>query len=208
ALTTTILPPTASIPSVAPSKTPLHALQKRGRLLAVRSKRFGRTDDDRLHPPRRDRRHPRRPAYRRGRHGPSFGLNEPAGAGGTVLGPRAYAAAKVPELDRVWAEATRLYSVAEAAHPHPDPRIFNLKSLKEAHERIVLTPEWQAYLTARVPADALDNQLEETVSPFMDLPMVSLLGILLKHRIGMTLGQYEDDAQSDISRLAQEVLCA
>ena len=115
---------------------------------------------------------------------------------------------KLTELDRVCAEATRLYSVAEAAHPHPDPRIFDLESLKEAHERVVLTPEWQAYLTARVPADALDNQLDGTVSPFMELPMVSLPAILLKHRIGMTLGQYEDDAQSDISRLAQEVLCA
>ena len=115
---------------------------------------------------------------------------------------------KLAEYDQLWAEATRLYSVAESVHPRPDPRIFDLDIQSEADRRIVLTPEWRAYLTARVPADALDNQIEAIVTRFMDLPMASLPAILLKHRIGMTLGQYEDDARRDIGRLAKEVLCA
>jgi hypothetical protein len=110
---------------------------------------------------------------------------------------------KLVEYDRLWAEATRLYSVAEQAHPHPDPRVFNLEALKEADRKLVATPEWVAYLVARRPADDPDADIDETVAPFMDLPMVSLL----KHRIGMTLGQYEDDARDDIDRLAKEALC-
>ena len=115
---------------------------------------------------------------------------------------------KLVEYDRLWAESTELYSVAERAHPHPDPRVFDLDALKESARRLVAAPEWIAYLDARRPADDLDSDIDETVAPFMDLAMVSLSAILLKYRIGMTLPQYEDDAISDLSRLAKEVLCA
>ncbi|MDP4006924.1 hypothetical protein [Methylobacterium sp. NEAU K] len=112
------------------------------------------------------------------------------------------------EYDRLWAEATRLYGIAEAAHPRPEPRIFSFDALTEADRNIVITPVWRVYLTTRRPADDLDNRLEAIVSPFMDEPMLSLPAILLKHRIGITLGHYEDDAMGDIGRLTKEVLCA
>lgn len=114
---------------------------------------------------------------------------------------------KLAEFDRLWAEAGRLYRVAESSCPRPDPEFFNCIAEQAADRRMIAAPAWRAYMLAREPVDELDNLLDEIVSPFMNLPMTSFPAILLKYRIGMTLGQYEDDAISDIGRLAEELLC-
>ena len=104
----------------------------------------------------------------------------------------------LPMLDRydeLWADSCPTY----------EPGIAEVRKLVHGGlswtEAEAASPLYQVYVAARAPADELDNIIDEMVCPFMDVPVTTLRGLLLKTRIGLSLKHYEDDAADDLRKL-------
>lgn len=126
-------------------------------------------------------------------------------ASNTVSGDEARFLALAPrivsmldEMDRVWAIARPLYEKWNAAREALYGRSWR------DHEDL---PEWHDYVSARQPADDLDEALDDLYAPFMNVRFVSFDAILLRHRIGMTLEHFDDDAKDDMTALWEARRC-
>lgn len=62
---------------------------------------------------------------------------------------------------------------------------------------------WQRYKDAYKPANEMANAIEDIVAPFMDVPVSTLRGLLLKTRIGMSLTHFAEDAPGDLLKMVE-----
>lgn len=134
-----------------------------------------------------------------------------AGAPASVVGGNpdaallALAPALLPKLD----EHDRLKSIFEDLFAKAHSAFGGERSYasmapaawKKHRAELEASPGWAAYIEARKPLDALDNEIEALVAPHMDVPAQTLDGLLLKARIGRSFEHYEDNAANDLDLL-------
>lgn len=102
------------------------------------------------------------------------------------------------EFDRLWSQVAPFYEAWERASKRLRPRDW------QAMEQL---PEWAAYIEARRPADELDHQIEALYEPYMNVSVNILAGIMLKHRYGVSIDAFRDDALTEPDRLWRARAC-
>lgn len=113
------------------------------------------------------------------------------------------------EYDVLWAEAQRLYRVAERM---AGPRAARLeqgrlnyepwsKRWDEARDRSGYSAAWDL-------AAPFCERINALVEAHMEMPSQTLDGVLLKRRLGLSLEHYEGEADEDLALLWQARRCA
>lgn len=70
-------------------------------------------------------------------------------------------------------------------------------------------PEWQAYMNARDPADAVADRIEALYSPEISDTFTTLPAILVRLRYAMTFDNWTDEALGDLREyMRRHPLCA
>ncbi|KAA0122248.1 hypothetical protein CIW48_19860 [Methylobacterium sp. P1-11] len=115
-----------------------------------------------------------------------------------AIGPQLVAL--LDEYDRLKPQWVEAYEAWSKARQH-----FAIPQWPEAEK----LPEWQAYCLARVPADAVNDRIEELYSPCDAEPCNTLPAIMLRFRYAMTFEEWIDEAMADLREyMRRHPLCA